>query len=355
MNNLKTAIRNVNIDTPKPNQLYYNAYFAAGLLAHPRRALNLLKYKLSKFKYVVNYHPMVMDIEPTQRCNYKCAMCITAAMSEKRQDMTFDTFRRILDEQFGLMEVKIQGVGEPLLNKDFFRMVDYAKKKLLWVRTTTNGSLLHVNDNYRKLVDSRIHDVNISIDGCTPEVYNDIRLGGDLHRIETNCRLINEYNNKVKKTTVRAWAVLQKKNKHQFFDFPHFFAGLGFTEMALSFALHNYGREGDNAEATDFTFTEDDIRRVAGLAREAGIKMFFWFHPSFSGDSFCQIPFGRVYITTDGHILPCCYIANQEVIDFGDYRDFKKIWFEDYTEFRERLKKKDPLPAFCRQCHGGHG
>lgn len=353
MDKLKEAIRNVNIDTPKPNQLYYKAYYAAGLLLHPRRAINLLKYKAAKFSPSVDYLPMVMDIEPTQRCNYRCSMCITGSMNAKRPDMTFEAFRRILDEQYGLMEVKIQGVGEPLLNKDFFRMIDYAKKKLLWVRTTTNGSLLHVGDNYRKLVDSRVHDVNISIDGCTSEVYEAIRIGGDLERIMANCRLINAYNNKARKTTVRAWAVLQKGNLHQFFDFPRFFADLGFKEMALSFAMHNYGREGTNAEAADFSYTEEDIRRIAGLAREAGIKMFFWFHPGFPGNAFCQIPFGRIYVTTDGHIIPCCYIANQEVVDFGEYGDFKKIWFEDYTGFRERVKGKNPPPAFCRQCHGG--
>ena len=341
----------IRTNTPKPNRFYYKAYFAIGLLKYPRRALNLIKFILSNFNPHVSYYPIIIDFEPTQNCNYKCVMCVPFTI--KRRDMTFDSFRKIIDEQFGLMEVKIQGVGEPLLNKDFFKMVDYAKKRWLWVRTTTNGSLLHVNDNYKRLVDSRIHDVNISIDGCTKDVYESIRRGGNFEQIRENCRLINDYNNRVKKTTIRAWVVLQKKNRHQLFNFPHFFADLGFKEMVLSFAMHNYGREGDNKETTNFTYSEDDFKKLMKASKKAGIKLSFFFRPYFDGNGFCQIPFKRVYITTDGHIIPCCYIANQEVVDFGSYKEFNRIWFKDYVQLRDNLKSRKGVPTFCKECYGG--
>lgn len=341
-------------ETPKPNQLYYNLYFLVGFLRYPKRLKNWIKFKLNDFDSVVNYYPIVMDIEPTQKCNYKCIMCIIPEIGNKRANVTFGTFKKIIDEQFGLMEVKIQGVGEPLLSKDLFKMIEYAKKKWLWVRTTTNGSLLHVNDNYKKLVDSKVHDVNISIDGCTKDVYEAIRVGGDFEQIKINCKLINDYNNKVNKTIVRAWVVLQKSNKHQFFDFPKFFATLGFKEMTYSFAMHNYGKEGNNIEVADFNLTEADFENVFKIAEEVGIKLTFFFHPQFSENAFCKIPFNRVYVTTDSHILPCCYIANQEVIDFGEYEEFKDIWFKKYNEFREGMKKKEKRPHFCKECYGGN-
>lgn len=340
------------LETPKPNQIYYKLYFLVGLLIYPKRLMNWIKFKLNNFDSVVNYYPTVMDIEPTQKCNYKCIMCIIREIGNKRENMTFDMFKKIIDEQFGLMEVKIQGVGEPLLSKDFFKMIKYAKKKWLWVRTTTNGSLLHVNENYKKLVDSKVHDVNISIDGCTKEVYESIRVGGDFEQLKINCKLINDYNDDVNKTSVRAWVVLQKSNKHQFFDFPKFFADLGFKEMTYSFAMHNYGREGDNIEVTDFNFTEADFEKAFKIAEEVGIKLTFFFHPRFNENAFCKIPFNRLYVTTDSHILPCCYIANQEVIDFGEYKDFKDIWFKKYIKFREGVKKKETLPYFCKECYG---
>lgn len=336
--------------TPKSNKFYYNIYFIIGYIKHPKRMLNFIKFKLNKFSPFVNYYPTTMDIEPTQQCNFKCVMCVSFV--EKKENMTFETFKNIIDEQFGLIEVKIQGVGEPLLNKDLIKMIEYARKKWLWVRTTTNGSLLHVNDNYKKLVDSGIHDVNISIDGCTKEVYESIRIGGNFEQLKENCKLINDYNNKVKKTPVRAWVVLQKSNMHQFFDFPRFFADLGFKEMTLSFALHNYGKDSNNSEATEFNISDSDLQRVINIGEELGIKVTFWQHPHFSGESFCKIPFNRVYVTTDSHILPCCYIANPEVVDFGSYGNFNKIWNEKYVKFRKDIANRNTVPEFCKLCYG---
>jgi pyrroloquinoline quinone biosynthesis protein E len=291
----------------------------------------------------------MMDIEPTQRCNYKCLMC--APFKEKREDMAFEEFKRIIDHQFGLMEIKIQGVGEPLLNKDFFRMIKYAKRRLLWIRTTTNGSLLHINDNYKKLVDSGVHDINISVDGATKDVYESIRIGGNFDQLKENCRSINDYNNRVTKTTVRAWVVLQKRNRHQFFGFPKFFSELGFKEVAYSFAMHNYGKEDENKEATTFDFEEEGFSKLFEICKGLGIKISFFFHPQFNEKVFCQIPFKRVYVTTDSHILPCCYIANQEVIDFGRFSDFEEIWFKKYTDFRLALKSLPKIPSFCQECY----
>ena len=33
-------------------------------------------------------------------------------------------------------------------------MIKYAKDKKIWVRTVTNASLLHLKDNYKKLIDT---------------------------------------------------------------------------------------------------------------------------------------------------------------------------------------------------------
>lgn len=318
---------------------------------HPKRLWNFVKYLTGNFSIAVNYLPTMMDLEPNQQCNYHCAMC--TPFKEKRADMTFDEFKKIVDDQYGLMEIKIQGVGEPLLCRDFIRMIEYARSRMLWVRTTTNGSLLHLNDNYKHLVDSGVHDINISIDGSTKEVYEKIRAGGNFERLRANCRLINDYNNRVRKTVVRAWVLMQKQNKNQFFEFPKFFAGLGFKEMTISFAMHNYGRQGTNKEADIFGFNDADFVKFFRICKEVRIKPTFFFHPQFTSRKFCQIPFKRIYVTTDGHILPCCYIANQEVVNFGHYRDFQDIWFRKYQAFRSALKEGKAIPKYCQECYGG--
>jgi pyrroloquinoline quinone biosynthesis protein E len=337
--------------TPKPNVFYYKAYFIYGLMLHPQRLLNYWRYKKNAYTATISHLPLVMDIEPTQRCNYRCRMCMTHKTN--RPDLELQEFKNIIDEQYGLMEIKIQGVGEPFLNKDFIAMIKYAKKRHLWVRTTTNGSLLGRDQNYKKLVDSGINDVNISIDGATKEAYEAIRRGGIFERIIDNCTRINEYNNRVRKTTIRAWVVLQALNSQEIYKFPEFFSELGFKEMAYSFAMHNYGQNGQNSEVVEVGIHDLDMKRLGKLATRHKIKINFWFYPSYSTEHFCKIPFERIYLTTDKKILPCCYIANQEVVTFGQYKDFKNVWYQEYAHIRRKMKNKETVPGFCRRCYGG--
>jgi hypothetical protein len=37
---------------------------------------------------------------------------------------------------------------------DYFAMIGHARGQHIWVRTTTNASLLRLNDNYRKMIDA---------------------------------------------------------------------------------------------------------------------------------------------------------------------------------------------------------
>jgi MoaA/NifB/PqqE/SkfB family radical SAM enzyme len=346
------------LPTPRPNERYYFWYRAFGMLRHPKRLVNFLKFYFSKFTSSnVTYYPMIMDVEPTQRCNYRCIMCDPASLFKiRRKDMPFENFKKLIDEQHGLIEVKVQGVGEPTLNKDFMKMVEYALSKHLWVRTTVNGSLLDRNDTYKQLIDSGIHDINISCDGASKDTYEKIRIGGDWEHFSKNCKLINDYNNaKPNPVPLRAWVVMQEENKHEFDQFPRIFKELGFKEMCYSFAMHNYGRDGENEHAaSDYPWAREDLERAMKLGEEIGIKVLFWSFPKMSRDNFCKIPFQRLYVTTDMHLVPCCYIANQEVVDWGSYDDFKDTWFNKYVPFRESHRNKEkPLYSYCENCYNG--
>ncbi len=347
---------NIPSRTPVPDKYSYNSYRTLGCLQHPKRLWNYVKFKAARFSSKVNYLPLVCDIEPNQVCNFKCKMCDPSVLfNVERKQMSFLDFKRFIDDQYGLIEVKIQGVGEPLMNKDFLRMCEYAISKKLWVRTTLNGSLLHKNDAYRHLIDIGIHDINLSCDGATKETFEGIRQGGKWEIFIENSKLLNDYNAQFGKgTKTRAWVVIQEGNKHEFFDFPKVFADLGFGEMCYSFAMHNYGRDDDNTEATPFDFTNVNFQQVMEMGQELGIEVFWWGHPSFTKERFCRIPFQRVYLTTDMHIVPCCYIANQEVVDFGPYDDFKNIWFNKYESFRDAMKNPDvEVRDYCKDCYGG--
>src|SRR3989304_1777545 len=89
--------------------------------------------------FVVAY-PTLLQIEPTNQCNLRCPMCYTVADRRPRDSMTFEEFKRVIDEvgDYTLL-LQLWGWGEPFLNKDFCRMIRYAKTAGIKTITATNG------------------------------------------------------------------------------------------------------------------------------------------------------------------------------------------------------------------------
>ena len=100
--------------------------------------LNYLNYLYSKKGKILRFQPITISIVPTGRCTLNCDMCPTHSkkipddyhhVQKPTRDMSFDTFKKVVDKFNKALNVQIIGSGEPLLNKDFFKMVEYAADK----------------------------------------------------------------------------------------------------------------------------------------------------------------------------------------------------------------------------------
>ena len=184
------------IPQPKPDYWAYKNNLWMGFIKYPKRFFNFIMYKISDRRSNLPYLPIKLDIENVSRCNFHCTMCQVSdwPKNKRAEDMELEDFKRLIDEQYGLFEIKIQGMGEPLLGKDkFFDMIAYSRSKNIWVRTITNAALLHLNNNYKKLIDSGVNEVQLSVDGTTKDTFEKIRRGSKFEQIKLNCKLINDY------------------------------------------------------------------------------------------------------------------------------------------------------------------
>ena len=124
--------------------------------------------------------PKVLNIEPTTRCNFACWYCVGRSMSQV--DLSAADFERVLDNFPTLEVVAIVGEGEPILNKQFFRMVQLAKARGLRVLSLSNGSTFSASV-VQKICEAGIDYIGISIDSTRPEVFAESRCKGDLNRV----------------------------------------------------------------------------------------------------------------------------------------------------------------------------
>src|SRR5947199_1620778 len=102
--------------------------------------LNLGKSYVERRQFVAAM-PARLIIESTSVCNLKCIMCPYPIMGRKNQHMSFDLYRKIIEEAAGTVEfVWLHLFGEPLLNPNIYKMIDLAENAGIRTGLSTNAT-----------------------------------------------------------------------------------------------------------------------------------------------------------------------------------------------------------------------
>ena len=356
-------------DLPKPEpsagMAALKAELELALATNPRKKANYERYLASRRRSAaVDYLPITLDIENVSRCNFRCTMCVVSDWPKGKRgpDMQLADFKRMIDEQYGLVIIKLQGIGEPTMQGDpYFEMIKYARSKHIWVRSTTNASLLHLKDRYRKMINSGVNEIQISIDGATKEVFESIRRGSRFEHVAKNCQLINNYARQQGRRVTKMWTLVQKGNRHQLFDFVDLANGLGFRDMTFAFSLANWGSDGWREKNDDVTvegsLTVNLAQELIAKGQAMGIRVSFWNstdkYSIDSEETLCPWPFERAVVTSDLRVVPCCTIGDPDAYEVGrgSRQSFAAIWqSEEYKSFRQaHLDRK--IPKVCQVCY----
>ena len=255
-------------------------------------------------------------IEPTNTCNLRCTFCfVTEGMTREGGFMEFDLFEKIIDDSPDLEHLCMHNWGEPLLHKDIFRMIEYAKNKgVNYVVMNTNGTLL-TDKMIDQIVDSKLDIIRFSIDGSA-ETFKRVR-GVELQNIEQNI-------NKLKKV----------KEKRR----PKLKMGVVFTV-----------EEDTEADAEDYiTHWEkivDHVRLQPKLITSPRTEV-------------CPEPFGKDYgklvVLWDGRVIPCCVDYNANLM-IGSVQNetVPNLWANEKMDLLREQHLKGEFPdtsANCNEC-----
>lgn len=355
--------------TPIKGEEFKNAELKACLQLDPRKASNYEKYLSYKRGEEVDFLPVRMDIETVSACNFRCLMCTVSDWENGKRhgSMNFENFKTLVDQQYGLVEVKLTGLGEPLIQGDqLFECIKYLRERRIWVRMVTNASLLHFNNNIAKLVKSDLNDLTISIDGGSKEVFESIRRGSNFERVASNCKKLNTEYEKEGKQITKAWCCVQEENIEELEAIVCLAAKCGFRQITFSISLHGWGRDDlleSNRKRTANNSETLDYKRIAKLIRSGaaqGIEVTFWNvsdkYDSKNSSTLCPWPFERVVITSDMRFVPCCMIGNPDTFEvnsdgFLSSKSFRDVWFgTEYKKFREQ-HSEGRIPDVCKSCY----
>jgi len=274
--------------------------------------------------------PLTVNIELTNKCNYKCSMCFTVSHEGAGISLGLDNAKKIIDEcaQNELMTLFIANGSEPTISVDFKDVVSYATKKIPDVAVFTNAVKLDKQMS-QFLLDSGLTRLNISLDAATKETYKTIR-GGNLDDIE---RKINQFlemrGNNI--PLVRVSFVEQPENK---------------TEVELF--INKWKDKVESVEIQKLHNFEHlaDLRVINNVNQLADIE----FIGKNSGH--CYSPFSYLAVWSNGQISPCCSFhgSKLDIDNINRNASLKSMWNSEYMKELRRQFKIQKLNDICRNC-----
>lgn len=326
-------------------------------------------------KTAVDTLPRSIYIEPTSRCNEFCQQCPRTLLSrEEDRDLSFDDFRRVVDQFPVLERVVLHGLGEPLLNKDLPRMVRYLKDRGTYVLFNSNGVALTLKKG-QALIDAGLDEYRLSMDGSSREMYARVRGVDAFDKIWRNIKafVTLQREQEASKPAVSLWFTAMRENLP---DLPNLIAladESGIREVHLQRLV--YFEEGlANSQQSLFRRAEPEeleiVRRGELMCRERGITFSaagmvtplesitrdFGARPWMG----CRRPYTLTYITSSGNVLSCCFapFGHRSAREYREERvlgnvfqqPIEEIWQgERYEAFRRAFESDHPA-RHCSQC-----
>lgn len=303
--------------------------------------------------------PKEIQIEPTIRCNLNCIMCDYKARERQVNEMSFESFKKIVSQFPELKKVHLHGIGEPLLNKNFYNMVDYLKKRGVYVCFNDNMTLVD-ESAAKNIVSLNIDELRVSLDADNAISYERIRKKDMFNNVLNNIKTLVETKRRMKSNYphLKIVVVALKNNLKEIPGIVSLASKLDIKEIVVQ-NMQSWGKEEyrENEKRQYSLFFEEQVnveiffQRARELADSQGVKLTL---PLFKNSKLtCTWPWTSCFITTEGFLTPCCNCPDPNVFNFGNLlvNDLKDIWNGcEYNRFRMKLNNSGHLPKICNNC-----
>ncbi len=337
------------------------------------------------------YPPRVVFIEVTNHCNLLCETCPRTFVSyETPKTLAWDEFVRVVEQFPDMQRAVLHGIGEPLINHDLPRMIAHLKARGVTVLFNSNATLLSA-DWARRLIDSGLDELRVSIDGADPATYARIRGAPLLHKIVQNLTNFTRLQRELGAAHPRVsiWMTGMRENIAELPALVRLAARMDVREVYVQRLVYYLDRAAPSELTEPGRTLFDDFDALADrliaeaetVAREVGVTLRASGatdprHSLEAGErhrrahkptaprsdpeprpwAACRRPWTTAYVTANGNCLPCCIspfaTSDYERLKLGNLleRPFAEIWNDErYQQWRVELLSDQP-PKPCQGC-----
>lgn len=322
---------------------------------YPGRTLRQKISLFSRLYYAVKKgYPVDVAFEPASKCSLDCEFCIVKRLehfkARKSPYLKFEEFKKIIDDMSPFVtNIQFSG-GEPILNKEIFEMLGYARKKNIWTLFPTNVQLLGYRENLEQLLDSPPDELLIAYEATDKETYEEIRQKGDYEKLYNNVAAIVKEKKRRGQyyPIITLQMVVTKKNYHLKEDLYRVAKEIGVDRAgAKSLGVWPEGdKEYDQYMVDNYVVSTDENQQSRHDIDSDGNLVFY--------REVGQCPAVRhVYIGSGGEVIPCWYIIKEtEVMGNAVESNFVEIWnSQEYVDYRDKMIN-DWANPLCRRCIG---
>lgn len=316
-----------------------------------KKIMNTFNYYPVKEKSM----PYIVQIEPTSICNLKCNMCLRTMKEIKGNSLTFDQMKRIINQLKGTKEIILQGYGEPLLNKEIFKIIKYCKFKKIRTYLITNGMLL-TKKNILNIIHSGLSWLKISFDGVTQETTSKLRNGINVDLFLSNMITLSRIlKTKKPKINISFQVVVSKINIIEISEILNFLQKNQFTNVEVQSVLEW------NSKIKQIDIDEKYLylkKKINYMNKHQHMNIELTLQNSigkrFKHSEICLEPWTTTFIDANGNVIACPLGCFSNTLLMGNVFDkpFKQIWNnKPYVRLRHELKSGKFRPICKKFCY----
>jgi radical SAM protein with 4Fe4S-binding SPASM domain len=236
--------------------------------------------------------------------------------------ISVDNVKKIIDPIADtLLGVSLSNHGEPLLNQDISKLIQYLHEKNIAVSFPTCLSVKMNDSEIEGLVASGADTIAISLDGLSDETYSQYRILGKFDLVISNVKRLHDAKKKLglKRPRLLWKFIIFEHNKHESQKVREEYRNLGFDDYEMVIDVNSAGYKSTRSKK---------LR-----------KSCFW-------------PWHTMMIDWDGKVAPCCTHSDFELGNAIN-SNTSDLWVSpQYISLREGFSDRSKLHPICKRCLG---
>jgi len=337
------------------NRKIFRTFFLSEYLT-PKKFINVIKgfyYYHYSGNPVIGSRPLRLVIDTGNICTLKCPLCPTGLGRPERekQFLKFEDFTKIIDQSKNyLYEVDLYNWGEPFLNKDIFRMIQYAKESRVKVNVSSNLNLLN-QEQIDQIVSSGIDDLTVSLDGVDSETYLKYRIGGNFNDVVSTLKKIVhlKQKKKLKKPNIIWQFLVMKHNQEDISKAKEMAREIGVNKITFRPIRCDMGLEIFLSDKKKIESAKEWLPTKEKYSRYRYKKQTRKYRPTK-----CLFLETTMVINANGDASPCCGVYDPKW-DFGNVlkEGVLGVWNnKKYQQARRAVKNRDSSDKslICSYC-----